>query len=227
MINKRGNSNMYKDFITWNPFKGCEFDCTYCIPSFQRQAKRQKHICMDCYTYTPHFHKERLSKLPSSKNIFACGNGDISFCPSEQLEMIMEVIRVKDDRTFILQSKDPATFKRIKEYPSNLILGTTLETDRADVYRNVSKAPLPHVRIQSLKSIKHDRKMITIEPILKFNHDKMVSLIQQVNPELIWLGFDTKKTPGLKEPSVDEAMELYEHLVSLGYTVKTYTRGEK
>jgi hypothetical protein len=38
-------SNMYADAKTWNPFKGCRFDCTYCVPSFQRQAKRQMHLC--------------------------------------------------------------------------------------------------------------------------------------------------------------------------------------
>lgn len=38
----------------WNPFVGCKFDCLYCRTSFQRQAKRQKHNCIDCYNYKPH-----------------------------------------------------------------------------------------------------------------------------------------------------------------------------
>ncbi len=46
-------SNMYAGAKTWNPFKGCQFDCTYCVPSFQRQAKRQLHNCQKCYGYTP------------------------------------------------------------------------------------------------------------------------------------------------------------------------------
>ena len=37
-------SNMYAEAKTWNPFKGCAFDCVYCVPSFQRQAKRQKWL---------------------------------------------------------------------------------------------------------------------------------------------------------------------------------------
>lgn len=44
-------SNMYADAKTWSPFKGCKFDCIYCVPSFQKQAKRQMHNCMDCYNY--------------------------------------------------------------------------------------------------------------------------------------------------------------------------------
>jgi len=29
------NSNMYSNAVTWDPFKGCEFNCTYfaCVPS--------------------------------------------------------------------------------------------------------------------------------------------------------------------------------------------------
>jgi len=219
-INSRTNGNMYEDFITWNPFKGCEYDCTYCIPSFQRQAKRQKHLCSDCYSYKPHFHEERLLKVPASSNIFACGNGDISFCPDDQLQMIIEVIHQRSSKTFLLQSKDPSTFERIKDFPSNLIIGTTIETDREDIYKNVSKAPLPKDRIKSFTSIKHDRKMITIEPILKFKHDIMCNWIKKIDPELVWLGFDTKNTPWLISPSVDEAMTLYKDLVDQGYEVK-------
>ena len=76
-----GPSNMYAEAKTWNPFKGCGFDCVYCTPSFQRQSKRQKRLCQNCYTYTPHCHEDRLSKIPSAQIIFVCGNADLSFCP--------------------------------------------------------------------------------------------------------------------------------------------------
>jgi hypothetical protein len=134
--------------------------------------------------------------------------------------MIIEVIKRRQDKTFLLQSKDPSTFKRIKDYPENLLLGTTIETDRIDVYHGISKAPLPKDRIKSLKNIRHDRKMLTLEPVLKFNHEIMLDWIEQINPELLWLGFDTKKTPGLIEPKLQEAKELHEALVSRGYNIK-------
>jgi protein gp37 len=54
--------NMYAEAKTWNPFKGCEFGCTYCVPSFQRQSKRQKALCLDCYNYTPHCHAGPLEE---------------------------------------------------------------------------------------------------------------------------------------------------------------------
>ena len=74
-------SNMYAEAKTWNPFKGCRFDCVYCGPSFKKQSKRQKRLCQDCYNYAPHCHEKRLRKIPSAKIIFVCGNADISFCP--------------------------------------------------------------------------------------------------------------------------------------------------
>lgn len=217
---KTAKSNMYEEYKTWNVFKGCEFDCSYCKRSFQRQAKRQKHLCKECYYYKPHFHVDRLTKLPSSSKIFACGNGDIAFCSNMHLQAIMQVISAKQDKTFLLQSKAPVTFNRIKEYPSNLILGTTIETDRLDIYKGITKAPHPEERVAALSAIKHSRKMLTLEPILKFNHHVMLDWIKQVNPELIWLGYDSKKTPGLIEPSLYAANELYKALLSQGYTVK-------
>lgn len=74
-------SNMYADAKTWNPFKGCRFDCTYCVPSFQLQSKRQKQLCDKCCKNVPYCHDDRLAKIPSASIIFACGNADISFCP--------------------------------------------------------------------------------------------------------------------------------------------------
>lgn len=214
------HSNMYHNWETWNPFKGCEYECNYCIHSFQRQAKRQKHRCTACYEYRPHFHAERLNKLPSSNNIFACGNGDIAFCPEDQLEQIVAVIRKRADRTFLLQSKDPSTFARIMDIPDNLILGTTIETDREDIYQGISKAPVPAKRIESFAKIDHHRKMLTIEPIMVFTHDVMVQWVKDIDPELVWLGFETKKTPGIQSPTVSDAMKLCETLEAFGYTVK-------
>lgn len=70
---------MYKGVKTWNPFVGCKFNCIYCYPSFRRQAKRRKKWCEKCYNYEPHFHPERLGRIPSAKMIFTCAYGDIAF----------------------------------------------------------------------------------------------------------------------------------------------------
>jgi len=112
---------MYAKAKTWNPFKGCKFDCIYCKPSFQRQAKRQKHNCPYCYEYVPHYHflepqringkKDcwvprkstqasialesncKLPNIPISEIVFVCGLGDISFCNHEFTLKIIETIK--------------------------------------------------------------------------------------------------------------------------------------
>ncbi len=72
-------SRMYEGVRTWNPYVGCWYDCVYCRLSFQRQAKRRRKWCELCYRYEPHFHPERLNRVPNAKVIFACAYGDIEF----------------------------------------------------------------------------------------------------------------------------------------------------
>jgi len=137
---------MYHEVKTWNPFKGCLFDCSYCRPSFQAQAKRQLHNCMDCYNYVPHEHPERLNKIPSAEIIFTCGNSDISFCSPDFTRQIIESIKRHPQKTFYLQSKRPAYFEQfLSDLPANVIILTTLETNRDNGYREVSKAPAPSI----------------------------------------------------------------------------------
>ena len=166
--------NMYADAKTWNPFKGCKFDCTYCAPSFQRQSKRQKNRCADCCTYTPHCHEDRLDKIPSAPIIFVCGNGDIAFCPPDFTRRIIERIVEHNMRarhkTYYLQSKEPSYFEPfLDDLPDNVILLTTLETNRDAGYEAISKAPPPSVRYQQFKALDYPRKVVTIEPLLDFD----------------------------------------------------------
>lgn len=112
-------SNMYElSLKQWNPFVGCGFDCNYCEASFKRQAKRQKHKCIKCYQYTPHTHPNRLEvSLPNTSNdefIFTCASGDISFCPTSFLKKIIKRIEDNPHKTFLIQSKNPKTFERVK-----------------------------------------------------------------------------------------------------------------
>ena len=105
------NDRMYKDTKTWNPFKGCRFDCVYCKYSFQLQAKRQMHNFTDCYSYVPHTHEERLARIPSARTIFVCGNSDLSFCSHRFTREIIGAIKKHNIRcphkTYLFQSKMP------------------------------------------------------------------------------------------------------------------------
>ncbi len=202
----------------WNPFVGCKFDCIYCKRSFQAQAKRQKHRCTKCYNYEPHEHPERLTqRLPKTgygQFIFTCASGDIFFCSTKYLEKIVDRIRKEPDKTFLIQSKNPKTFERI-DWPDNVILGTTIETNRES---DISKAIAPICRITHLGEINHQSKMITIEPIMDFDLRPMVDFVGYVKPCIIWVGFDSKNNH-LPEPSMDKVRELVWKLQTAGFII--------
>ena len=208
--------------VQWNVFGGCKYQCVYCEKSFQAQAKRQKRRCLLCYDFAPHEHPERLEKtLPRTgfgEFIFTCASGDVAFCKTTYLEQIAERMRNDPTRTFLIQSKNPATFARVK-WPINVVLGTTIETNRDALCRAISKAPPPSRRLLDFLAIDHRSKMVTIEPVMAFDMDIMVEWMAKLNPCLIWLGFDTKGC-GLPEPTTEQVRELHWRLSLLGIPVR-------
>ena len=213
--------NMYKDARIWNVVVGCYFDCKYCKASFQAQMKRQmpmidkngkKRGCQDCYDYIPHFHEERLTdeyikKLPLTHGdefIWCCSSSDIYFAKKEWIEKILERVRELKNRTFFFQSKAPEVFKKY-DFPSNVILGITLETNRD--YPNISKAPAPDKRYNDFLNLDHPRKAVTIEPIMEFDLFPMVMMIKNISPERVYIGYDSRKS-NLNEPSLTKTNRL-------------------
>lgn len=196
---------MYEETKTWNPFKGCRFDCVYCNPSFKNQAKRQKHNCMKCYNYEPHMHDERLIKIPKANLVFACANGDISFANPIEKAKILRAMQLKPKQTFLLQTKDPSCLRDWR-IPSNTIIGVTLETNRDT--KKISKAPNPYYRYLWIKRL-HCRKAVTIEPILDFDLKDFRNWIWYINPEIVWVGYaNHSKNLFLDEPSLNKTKQL-------------------
>lgn len=217
--------NMYSDSVKqWNVFKGCQYDCVYCKKSFQHQSRRQKNRCMNCYTYKPHFHEERLyERLPKTEGdqfVWVGSSEDISFCKDGQFERILNRIRKLNDRTFFLQTKNPAWFEKWK-FPDNCLLGITLETDSKYDYCKYSTAPLPLQRMVDFKGINHARKCVTIEPIMEFDYDIFRKWIRIICPERVYIGYDTKKC-GLPEPPLVKTLRLIEDLETFTKVKRKY-----
>jgi len=216
-------NNMYELSVKqWNPFAGCEHDCVYCKSSFQRQLKRwARKNCPGCYEFTPHTHPERLNqKLPKTKHmqfIFTCSNGDIAFCPTEYLKEIIARIQSEPDKTFLIQSKDPQTFNRAI-FPKNVILGTTLETNRDKLCEGTSKAPNPSQRYKDFAKVNHQPKMVTIKPVMDFDLDVMIDWVENINPCMVWLGYDSGKNK-LPEPDLEKVRSLHWRLAKKGFVV--------
>lgn len=220
------SDRMYADVKTWNPFKGCLFDCAYCKPSFQLQAKRQKQNCMACYSYTPHEHPERLDHIPSAETVFVCGNGDISFSEPGYTRRIIEAVKTNNrrcpEKTYYFQSKRPAYFQAfLGEFPESVILLTTLETNRDEGYRAVSEAPVPTERFKQFMGLEYRRKVITIEPLMDFDPETFLSWVKAIAPEYVWIGFNSRpKQVRLPEPSTVKVAEFLGMLKTAGVQVR-------
>jgi len=146
---------------------------------------------------------------------------------------MLAMVKENKDRTFLLQSKNPAVFKTWeKKLPDNLIIGTTIETNKTNFegypyslgsimsYDQISKAPHPYNRIFDFSKIKHPLKMLTYEPILNFDVDVMVEWAELIKPCMIWLGYDSKpKQNKLPEPPLKRVRELHWELSKRGFVV--------
>jgi len=223
---------MYPETKTWNPFVCCLFDCVYCEPSFKRQLKRvaRRIRCNECFNYTPHYHPERLRRIPSASNVFVCGTGDIAFCKESFVWEIFEVIdnhRPKIKKTYYFQSKDPYCFNEYLDWfranQDKVILLTTLETNRDEGYRKISKAPPPTKRFIDFLELDYPRKVVTIEPVLDFDFGYFINMImafyKQESLEYVWFGFDSKKC-GLPEPTIKKAQDFVNALIHCGIEVR-------
>lgn len=217
-------TRMYDKVEVWNPQVGCLFDCRYCEPTFKAQAKRQRARCERCYEYTPHEHPERLAKMPrggNGKTLFVCSSGDISFASPEYMHRIINAVRCYDGPA-LLQSKRPEFFAPfLAELPRNVILGTTLETNRDERYELVSKAPPPNDRWRQFYDLKWPRKAVTAEPLMDFGPIGFANMIELIGPEHIWIGYNSRpKQVELPEPPEGKVIQLMERLVGAGIDVR-------
>ena len=232
------DSNMYPDTKTWNPAVGCRFDCVYCRPSFQRQLKRVAYNigCDFCYSYVPHYHPERLKKIPSAPTVFVFGTGDIFFyepCHVREVFKSIDRHRPRMKKTYYFQSKAPKCFNKyldwFKANQDKVILLTTLETNRSLEYREISKAPYPVIRFKNFYNLDYPRKVVTIEPVLDFDilefSEWIIRLYKQGTLEYVWFGFDSKNC-GLPEPTIEKAQTLINILTREGIEVRGKTLRE-
>ena len=221
---------MYAGVKPWNPFIGCKFRCTYCVPSFQRivkwVARMQKSGCKGCQGFLPHEHPGRLTqRLPGDAIIWPCAHGDISFARPDYIKRVIERTKEYPKKTFYWQSKSPKCFEQyLSCFPENTILLTTLETNRDEQYNQISRAPVPSVRFDAFLNIKWPRKIVTIEPILDFDGDEFLGWMWELMPESVWIGYNSKaKSVKLPEPPTEKTLKFIKLLESKGITVKRKT----
>lgn len=225
-------------------FRGCDFGCVYC--SFKRLIQMNRK-CTDCAEFKPHSHMEVLQRNPprtKEGEFLTIGlSGDISFMLLCDFWQVIEYCHKWKDRTFLIQSKNPAYFLRFNAFkipvPDNVILGTTIETNRywpmtsfqtgepiynkGIAYSEISKAPRPFLRYEAMLKL-NCRKAVTIEPILDFDLDVLAKWIQDISPEFVYIGYANDRYEGKKlklpEPPLAKTQELIARLRESGIEVR-------
>lgn len=194
----RPTGQMYTWAYTTNPLKGkCPHDCMYCYVERLRNMGLKKYegkLELD-----ENWFKLDLTIPEKDKVIFvqSCGDLFAEAVPDKWITRILDRIEEFPETTFLIQSKNPTRFHNFS-FPSNIILGTTIETNRN---YPISKAPTPEERWQALKALPTTiAVMVSIEPVLDFDFVTLLAWMEDLKPTFISIGADSKGH-NLIEPS--------------------------
>ena len=90
---------------------------------------------------------------------------------------------IKMSQPYYLQSKRPDCFAQfLDNLPENVIIVTTLETNRDEGYGRVSRAPRPSARYRQFKALEYPRKVITVEPMMDFDLEVFSQWLMTIRP---------------------------------------------
>lgn len=192
---------------SWNPYVGCCHNCVYC---WARDNAEGRLAHLDRYRdgFTPKLVEKELRKHFSKGFIFTCSMGDLwgGWVDRRDILAVLEVIKRSPNATFLLLTKNPARYQEFLDLmPPNVVLGASVETDLWD--KAISSAPAPLDRIGAMREIPNSfRKMISVEPILKFTPE-FYYLLAAVEPEFVYIGYDNHNN-NLPEPTLEDTNKL-------------------
>lgn len=210
-----------KRFKTWSPIFGCHYSCYNGGCWAKRMALRLRAMGQEKYKFgfEPHFAFDEYSfkkkKFKAGEIVFVSSMGD-AFAPwvsFDAIRVVLSVIEENPQTDFLLQTKNPRRFVSIAKtgfLPTNVYLGTTIETDTyPNSTHGFSKADAPDLRYRAMLAdeLSPWRKFISIEPIIDFNLDTLVSWAKEIAPQIVEIGADSLRN-SLPEPSWGKVVAL-------------------
>ena len=136
------------------------------------------------------------------------------------IEPILEHCHRYKNNTYVFQTKNPNRvfkYKEQRQMPDRFMLGTTIESNKH--YPNISKAPAQQERYEGMLKFLGFIKFITIEPILDFDVDILVEWVEDIHPDFVNIGADSKRC-NLPEPPKEKVQELIKKLQEHKITIK-------
>jgi DNA repair photolyase len=229
ILNKKTNGKMFNIVTaTWNPISGCLYNCNYC---WARDLAITKLKNSHRYSegFKPSLNKtEFRSKFGKGDLIFVSDMGDMfgDFIPDNWIKQVLDHIRQFPDADFLFMTKNPKRYLELLPFiPENTILGATIETTNDEIVQadKVSNAPLPSERYDAMKTLDWDRKMVSVEPILDFDLKTFIKWIIDINPFIVYVGYDNYDH-NLREPALEDTNKLLSMLPETALVVRKTIR---
>lgn len=218
VINLKSNTNKKANFFTLN----CFFNCEYCYGNAIYQRFND--------SFKKGFYVSRLNGIKKCKDYCFIANMLDFFHPKVPYSLIRFTIQHlnslnKDVQLYYL-TKNPNRYSEFIEFFNEKDynwIGITVESDSYSYQKRiVSDAVDPSIRLSDFAKIDYPRKYISLEPILKFDEDKLVNLIKQNEVKLVIIGANTDTFSKEKfiEPSSVEISSLLKRFKKEGIEIK-------
>jgi len=208
----------------------CGHGCIYCYVNSRRWGRPKRYIgeirLID---------KELEVDYGSGKTIFIEHMNDMfaDRVPSKFIDQILEHCNKYPDNTYVFQSKNPArALEFVDKFPEKIMFGTTIETNRENIIRKVSKAPPPNARftgiyaLKHLKNLKTTRIFVTLEPIMDFDLEIMTSWLKCLKPDFVNIGADSQGHK-LQEPSWSKVEKLIKNIQNANIEIREKSNLER
>lgn len=207
---------------TCNPIGGYCYGCLYCYIHGNKGMKLRYGHLRDKYSGNHELYMSVLSKrFGKDKFVFQSDCIDI-FHPDIPRYMVRRVLEWigGNEATFLILTKNPKGFFDYKlELPHNVAIGITCESNRKYAH---GLLPSQYDRLKVFKFVAHELdyypRLISIEPIMKFDMIPFYNHIMFCKPDCVAIGYDSNYSH-LYEPFKDETLELIQRLRDSGVLV--------
>jgi DNA repair photolyase len=199
---RKATGNMY-EFIdwSWNAVKGeCPYQCSYCYVG--RWGNKQNPLHLD--------EKELRRDLGRDKFIFVCSGCDLFHpaVPEDWINTVYARTLEYPGNQYLWHTKNPQRYLNWREsFGNNDVLCATIETN-FHIPEIMGNAPAPEKRANAVAVLPEKyKRMITVEPIMKFNLKDFSYMILCTHPDQVNIGADSGNNK-LPEPTAKEIRSL-------------------